>query len=159
MRLVAAVICAVTAILAIAGCELAAVLPTAAQTPGIPAGVGAEELGQARLRWAGQGIDSYRLTISYLCECAGGVYELSIVDGAVVKATSEGKLVNRARIDGFPTTIDAIFTQAEAALRRGGSIQATYDPQTGVPLNMSIDPIPNGIDDELGIEIASFVPA
>jgi hypothetical protein len=61
--------------------------------------------------------------------------------------------------DPFPTTIDAIFTQAEAALRRGGSVQATYDPQTGVPLRMTIDPIPNGIDDELGIEIASFVPA
>jgi hypothetical protein len=79
--------------------------------------------------------------------------------GAVVKATSESKPVNRARMDGFPTTIDAIFTQAEAALRQGGSVQATYDPQTAVPLKMTIDPIPNGIDDELGIEIASFVPA
>jgi hypothetical protein len=51
----------------------------------------------------------------------------------------------------------ATFNPAEAALRRGGSIQATYDPQTGVPLKMFIDPVPNGIDDELGIEISSFV--
>jgi hypothetical protein len=150
---------ACVAALVAAGCELAPVASVEVQTPGVPAGVSAGLLGQARHAWAGQGIASYRLTISYFCECPTGVYELTIVDGELAKVVSGHKTVDPARVEGFPTTVEAMFVQAEAALRRGGSIEATYDPLTGVPLKMFLDPIPNAIDDELSIEVSAFVPS
>jgi hypothetical protein len=150
---------ACVAALIAAGCELAPVAPGEVQTPGVPAGGSAGLLGQARRAWAGQGIGSYGLTVSYFCECPTGVYELTIVDGKLAKVVSGQKTVDPARIEGFPTTVDAMFVQAEAALRRGGSIEAAYDPLTGVPLKMFIDPIPNAIDDELSIEVSAFAPS
>ena len=141
----------------VAACELVPI-PVDSRPPAPGVATAAKELGQARLLWAGQGIGTYRLKVAYICECPGGAYELSIRDGALIQAVLDGETVELSSIEGFPTTVDAIFRQADAALRRGGSIQAAYDPQTGVPLKMFIDPVPNAIDDELGIEISSFEP-
>jgi hypothetical protein len=70
---------------------------------------------------------------------------------------NNGQPVDLTSIEGFPLTIDEVFDEAAATLEGGGSVTATWGAG-GLPTQLSLDRVPEAVDDELGISILSVTP-
>jgi hypothetical protein len=113
----------------------------------------------AAAAWAATGIDDYRFTISRSCYCPeDGPYVVTVVDGVVTSVLLDGRAVVPAEVEWVPLTLPAVFEQLRG-IGSEASFEAEYDPRTGVPLSVSVNPIPNAVDDEWGLTIRDFVPA
>ena len=134
----------------VAGCSL---LPIGSPGPG---GTAAAEIAAHQQQWEVQGIRSYRWKVAYLCECPGGTFSVTVIDGAVtgVVDDSGAAIVDRA----LPLTIDALFAQAAQTIAGGGTVQAEWDAPSGLPRSMVLDPVPKAIDDELSMQLVAFEP-
>lgn len=143
-----------------AGCSLIAGLPgttTASPTPGGNAAAAAA-LADHRLAWTKAGVTTYRLQLRFVCECAAGeAVAVSVVDGLVTEVRTPDGADASSAYAPFPLTVEAIYQQAAAAIDGGGAVRGTWG-DGGVPRSITIDPIPNAIDDELGIDVLGFNP-
>ena len=115
-------------------------------------------LAQAQAAWAAAGIHDYTWVIGYSCECAGAMLQVTVVDGKPTQVKSLQKVLNSSDVTGYPLTVDALLEKAADGVRGGGTVRGTYDPN-GVPTQLTIDFVPNAVDDELSFGRVSFDPA
>lgn len=114
-----------------------------------------EALSAALERWSTQDIDDYRMTIR---RQGGGLARITVQDGQTVSVQP------LAPDEGMPPsffehleTVDALFEILIAAHNNDAyRIDVQYHPQLGVPMDVSIDPDRNAIDDEHGFKVEVF---
>ncbi|HEX5589723.1 MAG TPA: DUF6174 domain-containing protein [Candidatus Limnocylindrales bacterium] len=120
------------------------------------------EIALHQAAWAERAIDSYTVSITRACFCppgAIGPYVITVVDGSATEVLFEGAPADPSLVGtAFPLTIDAVFERLRN-LEPRATMTATWDPDWGFPTSVSVDPIPNAIDDEYSISIAAFAPA
>lgn len=131
-----------------------------AQTPSPSGAATAAGIEAQRAAWTAAGIRSYTWTVSYGCECSlNGPVTVTVVDGKVAAAKdAQGVAIDLQTFRAFPMTLDALWDQATKAIDGGGTASIT-EGSGGVPKAVTLDPIPNAIDDELYVTVFSFTPA
>lgn len=114
------------------------------------------EIGQNRDRWERQGIQTYRYAVERICFCGlAGPVRVTVEDGEPTERVFvvSGDPVPEEQGEWYPT-VDGLFTILFDAVRRDAfSIEVTYDPETGVPLDIFIDYAQNIADEELGFRV------
>lgn len=117
-------------------------------------------LSDAVRTWEASGISDYELAMRRTCGECPPVSALAVV----VKVSAEGKTVSRASngepVDVDPATypdVDGLFDLIEAMLLAGADIDVEYDDELGFPLFVSVDPVPDAVDDEFGYRIDDLV--
>lgn len=111
--------------------------------------------------WGQAGIDSYSFTITRGCFCppeSSGPFRVTVESRAVTAVTYGGEPVVGNAVAGFTLTIDAVFVSL-LTLGPEAALTGTWDEERGFPTDISVDPIPNAIDDEFTIRIEGFEPA
>lgn len=112
-----------------------------------------------RQRWEAQALTSYEYVIRRLCFCGFvGEVRIRVVDGVVTERTivESGDPLPPGTGDSYPD-VDGLFeVLADAYAQDAHSVRVTYDPATGVPLEISIDYQENVIDEELGYTVSSL---
>ena len=117
------------------------------------------DLREARERWEAAGLDDYTFDVRRVCFCAS-VEPIRVVvqDGEAVSHTviATGEPVPAEERHLFPT-VPGLFDFIEDAIeQRAHSIEATYDPGLGFPVQVFVDYKANVADEELGFEISAF---
>lgn len=128
------------------------------------AGVGIETLSEIernRARWERLGIDSYAYAVERRCFClpeALGPVRVTVSDGVVTLRSyvDSGEAVSESRAELFPS-VDGIFlTLLDAVERDAFRIDVTFDPASGVPLDVWIDYERDVADEELGFRVTEM---
>lgn len=118
------------------------------------------ELERARALWEATGPSDYSYAVERLCFCGyTGPARVTVEDGEVVSVVSltEQQLPIEPSEDLFPS-VDGLFDILEDAMARDvHSITATYDPETGVPVEFFIDYQEFTVDEELGMRVTEGV--
>jgi len=114
------------------------------------------EVERHRTLWDQQGLATYRYAVERLCFCglAGPVRVTVVDDDASARIfVSSGDPVPEEQADWYPT-VDGLFELlVDAVQRNAHDIEVTYDPDTGVPLDIFIDYQQNVADEELGFRV------
>lgn len=109
--------------------------------------------------WKQRGIDDYTMLVGRSCFCPPqDPYEITVVDGVVTTVTSKGAPVPPAEVADIPTTVPALY----ALIRRlpVESLRSVrYELGPGIPSAISVDPVPNAVDDEYSIIVSALTPA
>ena len=116
-------------------------------------------LDDARAKWQGMGIDSYRITVREICFCPielGGPFVVTVVRGQVTSVVYAGEGPPIAPHERIPLTVVELFETVDDALREADDVEAEYDPTYGFPASIRIDRIQNAIDDEVYYEATDF---
>ena len=108
--------------------------------------------------WQQKGPASYVITVEQQCFCPGAEYEITVTNGIVSKVTHDGAPVRPAEVQGLPKTVPELFAVV-AGLPAEAAVTVSYDEQLGYPTHISVDPIPNALDDESTIVVHGFTPA
>lgn len=122
------------------------------------------ELSRNQTRWSRVGPDAYSYVIRRLCFCIGPATVPGRVtvleDGTVERVYVEsGEDVPEDLRDLFPT-VEGLFDVLQDAFERDAHrIDVTYDPSSGVPLDIFIDYQENVADEELGFDVVEAVTA
>ncbi|MEX2473402.1 MAG: DUF6174 domain-containing protein [Gemmatimonadota bacterium] len=118
------------------------------------------ELERARALWEATGPSDYSYAVERLCFCGyTGPARVTVEDGEVVSVVSltEQQPPIEPSEDLFPS-VDGLFDILEDAMARDAhSITATYDPETGVPVEFFIDYQEFTVDEELGMRVTEGV--
>jgi hypothetical protein len=106
-------------------------------------------------RWEAHGISSYDFV--YHASAMAGACELvvHVRDGEVESATARQPCWLKPKV---ATTIDGVFDTLATERRESDEVNATYDPEYGFPIAVSVDRIRNAIDDEWWFGVSDFVP-
>lgn len=106
--------------------------------------------------WERQAMDTYQYSVERICFCGlAGPVRVTVVDGVATGRVfvMSGDPVPQEQADWYPT-VDGLFVILfDAAQRNAHDIEATYDPDTGVPLDIFIDYQQNVADEELGFRV------
>jgi hypothetical protein len=108
--------------------------------------------------WQQKGPASYVITVERQCFCPGAQYEITVTNGVVSKVAPDDAPVQPAEVQGLPKTVPELFAVV-AGLPAEAAVTVSYDEQLGYPTLISVDPIPNAIDDEYTIVVHGFSPA
>lgn len=123
-----------------------------------------QELSTNRALWERVEPAAYVYAVQRRCFCgssARGPVRVTVVAGEVVERryVESGDPVPEELRELFPS-VDGLFEVLfEAYRREAHSIEALYDPDTGVPLDFFIDYEENVADEELGFEVTELVTA
>ena len=151
MQLARPMLTVLTAVLA-SGCAL---LPFPATPP--PADPAAFEILKAKAAWQASGTDSYRWTVGRSCFCPNiDPVDVTVVNGMVTDIRTAGRPVPAGTWDASFLTVDALLDRAVETIGSGGTVEVRWSAQAGVPEIVSFDPIPNAVDDEMGISTSGF---
>ena len=115
-------------------------------------------LDAARAAWAARGATNYDFTILKQCFCPAEMAGPFVVEvrGESRRITRNGTEVEARWLEGLPTDAAALFAfVAERETQQ--DFRATYDPTSGFVLSVWSDPIPEAVDDELGLSIGDLV--
>lgn len=113
-------------------------------------------------RWRSVGPSSYRYALRRSCYCPGeyiGPVRVTVSADTVFQRVyvESGDPVPETAADAFPT-VDGLFELLTRAFDDGADrIDVTYDPELGVPIEISIDYLEDAVDDELGILVTESV--
>lgn len=133
--------------------------PTTLGTAGDPAA----ELAAARARWEAQGLDDYVFELGTTCFCPPeylGPFLVEVVDGSVASVAFADGSDADPPADGPYRTIGDIFDVIETAIaEEADELRVSYDPETGVPVDLWIDARFDMADEELGITAELVDPA
>jgi len=114
-----------------------------------------------RALWASQAIRSYTFTVerqSFCPEDYRGPFEVTVIEGAATSVTYQGGPALVDRVQDLPKTMEAAFDLVLVNVAIEPDV--VYDDRFGFPLRIALDPIKNGIDDEVTYVISNFgVPA
>jgi hypothetical protein len=114
------------------------------------------DLEAARQAWADNGPASYTMAYREVCFCPEMLAEVTVTDGAITGATT----VSDAGFDVTPRTVEDMFDEIQDALDRSAfRVSATFDPNTGAPLEYFIDDVEMMADEESGVTVESIVAA
>jgi hypothetical protein len=106
-----------------------------------------------RARWAAVGPATYVYEVEHACFCAleaVGPVRVSVEGGSVTARAyvQSGEPVDSAFAGIFPS-VDGLFDVLERAIEReADDVRVTWDPDTGAPLDFSIDYLKNAVDEE-----------
>ncbi len=142
--------------LLLAGCGTA--LPDSQAVPERSASASVEGAAQQAQRlWERTRPSAYEFTVDVMCFCPTyGRWRITVDGQDVVDA--EPLDDQRGRRPELPT-IDEILDEAvRAETTPGPTVEARYDPRTGVPRSVSIDWIKNAVDDEIAWGVSDFAP-
>jgi hypothetical protein len=125
-----------------------------------PSEVWQAQLDAARQRWAANGPSEYEYTYVMTCYCPPESLRPVLVrvrNGEVI-ALYYGNFPG-GELPSYEGdwTIPEQFARIQRYIDGGAkALEVEYHPVTGVPISMSVDPIPNAVDDEHGFTITSF---
>lgn len=87
-----------------------------------------------------------------------GAIRVEVVDGQVVSADYPDTVTEQV-LPGIPMlTVNDFFERARSVLADGGAVEVEFDASYGYPQTMTLDPIPEAIDDEMSIVVRSVEP-
>jgi hypothetical protein len=140
--------------LAAAACSL---FPGVFPNPSLsPRDLALRQLAANQALWQSLAIDDYVITIERQCFCPGGQYEITVVDGVVAGVKNDDGLpVRPAEVQGLPKTVPELFALV-AAIPPQAALTVSWDVALGLPMLISVDPIPNAVDDEYSIVVHDF---
>jgi hypothetical protein len=126
-----------------------------------PGGDLRSDLERNRSLWSEQGMTSYVYGLERVCFChevARGPVKVTVQDGVVEGRAyvSSGTAVDPELEDLFPA-VTGLFDLIEQAIEAAAfRIEVTYDPATGLPVDVSIDYDQQVIDEELGFSVVEL---
>ena len=148
----------IVAALLVAGCSLLPVPQPSALAR--PAGPVPGTLEEQLAAWRATGPASYTWQVEFSCECGlSGRKEITVVDGKVTKVQSPTGEIPLSDLADAPLTVDAILVKGLEATKNGGGVTGSWSGTNGLPSELSIDPVPNAIDDELSLRVVRLDPA
>jgi hypothetical protein len=120
---------------------------------------GSSELQRARMRWARQGLVSYRYDYARSCFCLAESTRpvtIEVRDGAVATVIDRetGQVVTTSHGIRWPTIPD-LFAEVERATREADDFRVTYDRERGHPTEFFADWIARAADDEGGFSASN----
>ncbi len=106
--------------------------------------------------------NSYSMQQRVLCYCLTGstTFQVTVVSGAITRAVNltTGESMSAGLLTIF-RTVDALFTQAREGLTREGVVRSmAFDATLGYPATLSLDPVPDAVDDEVTYITSNVVP-
>lgn len=120
--------------------------------------IGVSAVGQARAKWERLEPRRYSFVLELKCFCTpemSGPFAVTVRDGMEV-VTREGQTVSPEWLTNVPTTAEELFTFVEERQNQK-DFRAEFDQATGLPTKVWSDPIPEAVDDELGIIVSRIV--
>jgi hypothetical protein len=117
-------------------------------------------LPEAWQAWLASGISDYELAMRRTCgECppTSALAVVVTVSGGVktVSLASNGEPV-----EALPRTypdVEGLFDLIEEMVLAGADVEVDYDDELGFPRSISVDPVPDAVDDEFGYVIDGLV--
>lgn len=137
---------------------LGCVQPVATPTP-IPR-ITVDELDAARRLWASAGYSHYEYRYRLGCFCRGpNDVIIEVLDGEIVafRHPDTGKLVNLEFRNLF-FTIPELFDRIESEIQTAYRLSVELDQTAGYPIEFSVDPVRQIVDEELWISITDLHP-
>jgi hypothetical protein len=122
-----------------------------------------ERAAAAREAWLAGGVDTYSFTVTSSCgeRLMIGTFAVHVTGGEVtsVEGLDEPGRV-AAGVASLPDVVPTIGGLLDRLVALDGSEvrEATFDPETGVPTHVLLDPMPDAIDDEECYDLADFAP-
>ncbi len=103
---------------------------------------------------------SYVMTFDLISRASaeGGLIRVEVADGRVVNVTYPDAISEQILPEIPMLTVADFFERARSVLADGGGVEAELDEFYGHPLTMTLDPVPNAIDDEMTIVVQSLEP-
>lgn len=121
------------------------------------------EANQPQTVWQQQDIDNYRYTLTLSCFCLMEMVQpvtIEVINGELASVTyAENGEPAEAMFFEHYSSIDklhAIIAEAEA--QNPARLDVTYDPTTGVPLDVDIDISETMADEEIRFTVTNFEP-
>ena len=123
----------------------------------------ADDLEEARARWAQQGIADYRFDVATSCFCmfeATLPITVTVVNGVPTSTiyADSGVAAPPQFSDGKQTVPQLFDLIAERIARKPAELVVTYDPALGYPVSIRLDMDRKMADDELRVTVANFQP-
>ncbi len=106
-------------------------------------------LEEAERRWKDAALTHYRVEYRIQGGVEVGPIWVEVRDGEIVDRGFEGQL----EPEGLVRTIDDLFAEVRQVARDGEVLAAEFDAEFGYPTLLSLDPIPDAIDDEFAYVI------
>ena len=107
-------------------------------------------LAAQRAEWSASGLSSYSFVLDRLCFCDQISYLVTVVDGQPGSVTTiDGAAISLDEAAHVPSSIDSLFDWIGARLTDSDVVVATFASADGQPLDIQVDAILNGSDDEL----------
>jgi hypothetical protein len=120
------------------------------------------DLSRARRNWSLSYIDDYDYVLRHNCFCQlGGVpVRVSVRNGVVVDLVlqSSGQPLSLSWADQYPSVTGLFALLQEAIDRDADLVDAIYDAQYGLPIDIWVDYDWRLADEERGYEVSSFRP-
>lgn len=120
----------------------------------------AAELEAAADRWTTTGYVAYSFTLERRCFCLPeglGPWTVTVVAGEASVVDATGETPDPSRVSGVPFTIDELFAFLRMQLD-ADDFTVSYDPVTGAPLEVAIDPSVMMADEETGFLVRDLAP-
>jgi putative hemolysin len=114
-------------------------------------------LDAAEARWQASGIRSYTMVQRPVCFCPEIVHTVTVEDERIVAVETVTDM-EPAMVGA--STVTEVFARIRRAIEEGAAeVRVTYDPVTGVPLEVWVDIDRLMADEEWGVTITAFTPA
>lgn len=111
------------------------------------------QLDAAVAQWAAQApaTDNYSLAYRVICFCpSSDPQRIEVRNGDVIERTDNG-------FPGPAKTVEELFALIQSVIDgEQGAASVEFDPITGVPMVISLDPVPGAVDDETTYQVTSF---
>jgi hypothetical protein len=114
-------------------------------------------LAAARARWEAAGIDSYAWSFTRICFCPPLTAEVQVEGGEAVSEDIDVDFGDAGELDF--TTMEELFDFIADEIRQSDEVTVDYDSDTGQVRSFDADRITRAVDDELGYQVQSLVPA
>jgi len=104
--------------------------------------------------------ESYTFTFEFVSSVTAeaGPISIDVVGGRVGAATYPDAMTRQVLPEIPMLTVADFFDRARSVLAGGGEVEVALDPSYGYPLTMTLDAIPDAIDDEMSVRITSLDP-
>jgi hypothetical protein len=119
-------------------------------------------LDAAQARWTATrpASNTYVIRQTVQCFCANGgvAFVVTVTNGAITRVRNPLTSADlpETQYSQF-RTIDQLFSALRSALQTKGALKmAEYDATYGYPTEMSLDPLPNAVDDEYAVSTRDF---
>ena len=119
-----------------------------------------DALDEASDRFASTVGDNYILTFDFVSSVTAeaGPVRVEVVDGNAVNVAYPDAMSEQVLPQVPLLTVSDFFARARSVLADGGLVEVEFDESYGHPVTMTLDPIPEAIDDEMSIVVRSVEP-
>ena len=123
-----------------------------------------QQLALARASWERSGVVNYQYGYNKFCECHAETppetlvsIERGVVTDVRHRMVKTGDVVAAATTNfALYWTVEDLFALLERAAESAATVQAEFDPQSGVPQRIFIDYLPDIIGDEVDVRVTQF---